>query len=93
VNHNVNVNDNEDHVITVTNNEISETSYICNEILEEPVYYEMSWDDYDEHFVYENNRISDFDETNIMEYDEEDNVSVNLEHDTNDKRLNDNELK
>jgi len=89
----VNVNDNEDHVITVTNNEISETSYICNEILEEPVYYEMSWDDYDEHFVYENNRISDFDETNIMEYDEEDNVSVNLEHDTNDKRLNDNELK
>ncbi len=93
MNHNVNVNDNEDHVITVTNNEISETSYICNEILEEPVYYEMSWDDYDEHFVYENNRISDFDETNIMEYDEEDNVSVNLEHDTNDKRLNDNELK
>jgi len=44
----VNVIHNEEYMITVTNNDISETSYICNEILEEPVYYEMSWDDYEE---------------------------------------------
>jgi len=41
---------------------------------------------------YENNGILDFDEINIMEYDEEDTVNVNLDHNMNDKRLNDNEL-
>jgi len=40
VNHNLN--DNKEPVITVANSEISETSYICNGILEEPVYYEMA---------------------------------------------------
>ena len=43
-----NLNDNKEPVIMMKNSEISETSYICNEILEEPVYYEMSWDDYEE---------------------------------------------
>jgi len=80
-------------MITVTNNDISETSYICNEILEEPVYYEMSWDDYEEWLIYENNRILDFDETNAMEYDEQDTMIVNLEQQhTNDIQLNDNVL-
>jgi len=73
LNHNVNVNDNEEPVIMVTNNDNSETSYICKEILEEPVYYEMSWDDYDEQLIYENNGILDFDERNAMKYDEESN--------------------
>jgi len=41
-------------VIMVQNNELSEMSYICNEIVEEPIYYEMGLDDYKEHVMYEN---------------------------------------
>ena len=33
-------------VIMVQNSELSETSYICNKIMEELIYYEMGLDDY-----------------------------------------------
>jgi len=89
VNCNRNLNDNStEPVIMVTNSELSETSYICNKIMEELIYYEMGLDDYEEHVLYEKNGILDFDENNIMEYDEEVAVNVN----TNVKRINDNEL-
>jgi len=71
---------------------LSEMSYICNEIVEEPIYYEMTLDDYKECIVHENNRILDFDKTNVMEYDEDISLNDNLENNTSNNRLNENEL-
>jgi len=89
VNCNSNLNNNSNEpMIMVTNSDLSETSYICNEIMEEPIYYEMGLDDYEECILYENNGISNFDENNIIEYDEE--VALNVH--TNVKTLNDNKL-
>ncbi len=51
----------------------------------------MGLDDYKEHVFYENNVVLDFDEIDIMEYDEHVTVNVHLEN-TNDNILNDNEL-
>jgi len=79
-NNDVNYNNNDhiivsEHVIMVRNSKLSETSYNCNEIVEEPIYYEMTLNDYKEHIVNENNGILDFEKMNIMEYDED--ISVN----------------
>jgi len=81
------------HVIMVENSEISEMSCICNEIVEEPLYYEMPLDDYEEeHIVHDNNGILDFDETNVMKHDEDISLNVNVENNTNNNRMNENEL-
>jgi len=48
-------------LITVQNNELSESSYICNENAEEPIYHELCLDDYEEHVFYKNYGGLDFD--------------------------------
>jgi len=66
--------------------EISEMSYICNEIVEEPLSYKMPLDDYKECIVHDNNKIPDHDETsNAMEYDEDVFLNDNVENNTNNK--------